>query len=149
MKIPRLSMVTLGVADLGRATAFYETVLDTPPNTSYDGVTFIELPGTWLALYPLKDLAQDIAPDLTVSRGGFGGITLAHNARSRDEVRAIMERVGSAGGRIVKPPQNTGWGGFSGYFADPDGTYWEVAWGPMFAFTASGALRFKDDTAPS
>jgi hypothetical protein len=142
-------MVTLGVADLGRATAFYETVLDTPPNTSYDGVTFIELPGTWLALYPLKDLAQDIAPDLTVSRGGFGGITLAHNARSRDEVRAIMERVGSAGGRIVKPPQNTGWGGFSGYFADPDGTYWEVAWGPMFAFTASGALRFKDDTAPS
>ena len=149
MKIPRLSMVTLGVADLGRATAFYETVLDTPPNTSYDGVTFIELPGTWLALYPLKDLAQDIAPDLTVSRGGFGGITLAHNARSRDEVRAIMERVGSAGGRIVKPPQNTEWGGFSGYFADPDGTYWEVAWGPMFAFTASGALRFKDDAAPS
>ena len=142
MKIPRLSMVTLGVADLGRATAFYETVLDTPPNTSYDGVTFMELPGTWLALYPLKDLAQDIAPDLTVSRGGFGGITLAHNARSRDEVRAIMARVQAAGGRIVKPPQETGWGGFSGYFADPDGIYWEVAWGPMFDFKENGEMKF-------
>ena len=149
MKIPRLSMVTLGVADLGRATAFYETVLGTPPNTSYDGVTFIQLPGTWLALYPLKDLANDIAPGLAVSRGGFGGITLAHNARSRDEVRTIMERAASAGGRIVKSPQDTDWGGFSGYFADPDGYHWEVAWGPMFAFTASGALRFKDAAVPS
>ena len=149
MKIPRLSMVTLGVADLGQATAFYETVLGTPPNTSYDGVTFIELPGTWLALYPLAQLAQDIAPDLPTSRVGFSGITLAHNARSQDEVRAIMERAASAGGRIVKSPQDTDWGGFSGYFADPDGHYWEVAWGPMFAFTASGALRFKDDGLPS
>ena len=58
-----------------------------------------------------------------------------------------MERAASAGGRIVKPPQDTGWGGFSGYFADPDGHYWEVAWGPMFAFTSSAALRFKDSGA--
>jgi uncharacterized protein len=148
MKIPRLSMVTLGVADLGRATAFYESVLATPPTTSYDGVTFIELPGTWLALYPLALLAQDSASDLPVNAGGFGGITLAHNARDPDEVRAIMDRAQAAGGRIVKPPQETGWGGFSGYFADPDGTYWEVAWGPMFAFTDTGALRFKDNTVP-
>ena len=147
MKIPRLSMVTFGVADLDRAAAFYEAVLGTPPNTSYDGIVFIQLPGTWLALYPLAHLADDIAPDLPVSPGGFGGITLAHNARSPDEVRAIMARVQAAGGRIVKPPRETGWGGFSGYFADPDGIYWEVAWGPMFAFTDTGALRFKDSEA--
>ena len=149
MKIPRLSMVTLGVTNLNRAMAFYETVLGTPPNTSYDGVTFIELPGTWLALYPLENLANDIAPDVLINRDVFSGITFAHNARSRDEVRAIMERVASAGGRIVKPPQDTFWGGFSGYFADLDGYYWEVAWGPMFAFTDNGALRFKDDSRPS
>jgi predicted lactoylglutathione lyase len=140
-------MLTLGVADLIRATAFYEAVLGTPPNTSYGGVTFVELPGTWLALYPLKNLAKDIAPEVPIDRDGFGGITLACNARSRDEVHAIMERVESAGGRIVKPPQDTFWGGFSGYFADLDGYYWEVAWGPMLAFRDDGALRFKDDSA--
>jgi len=147
MKIPRVSLITLGVSDLSKATAFYAAVLDTPPNRSYDGITFIQLPGAWLALYPLEDLAKDIAPDISISRGGFGGITLAHNARSREEVRGIMERVASAGGRIVKPPQNTFWGGFSGYFADPDGYYWEVAWGPMFAFSDNGAMCFKDDSA--
>jgi len=145
MRIPRISILTLGVADVGRATAFYEAVLGTPPNTSYAGVTFIELPGTWLALYPLEDLARDIAPDVRVNRGGFSGITLAHNARRREAVQAIMERAASAGGHIVKPPQDTFWGGFSGYFADLDGYYWEVAWGPMFAFSGNGALRFKDD----
>lgn len=147
MRIPRISMLTLGVADLGDATAFYEAVLGTPPNTSYDGVTFIELPGTWLVLYPLENLARDIAPEVPIDRGGFGGLTLAHNARNRGEVEAIMERAASAGAHIVKPPQETFWGGFSGYFADPDGYFWEVAWGPMFSFADNGALRFKDGSA--
>ncbi len=145
MKIPRVTILTLGVSDLDRATEFYRTVLGTPPNTSSDGITFIELPGTWIALYPFEKLAEDISPEVPVARNGSGGITIAHNARNRDDVLAIMKRAASAGARIVKKPQDTFWGGFSGYFADLDGHYWEVAWGPMFAFTENGELRFKED----
>ncbi len=143
MKIPRVTVITLGVGDLSRATKFYETVLGTPPNRSYDGITFIELPGAWIALFPLKNLAKDISPEVPTTRSGFSGITLAHNAHSKDEVIAIIGRAKSAGARIIKETQETPWGGFSGYFADPDGYYWEVAWGPMFEFTEHGELRFK------
>jgi catechol 2,3-dioxygenase-like lactoylglutathione lyase family enzyme len=145
MKIPRLTVLTLGVADLNKATKFYEAVLGTPPNSSYEGVTFIELPGTWLALYPLENLAKDISPEVPVTGCGFSGVTLAHNAHSKDDVIATVERARSAGARVVKEPQETFWGGFSGYFADLDGYYWEVAWGPMFEFTENGELRFKDN----
>ncbi|MBU4263110.1 MAG: VOC family protein [Proteobacteria bacterium] len=141
--MPRLTVVTLGVADLSKATKFYADILGTPPNTSYDGVTFIELPGTWISLYPLENLAKDISPDVPRTRNGFSGITLAHNARSREDVIAIFERARAAGARVMKEPQETFWGGFSGYFADPDGYYWEVIWGPMFEFAENGELRFK------
>ena len=143
MKIPRVTVITLGVADLSKATIFYEKVLDTPPNRSYDGITFIELPGAWIALFPLENLAKDISPEVPTSRSGFSGITLAQNAHSKDEVIAIIGRAKSAGARIMKEPQETPWGGFSGYFADLDGYYWEVAWGPMFEFSEHGELRFK------
>ena len=145
MKISRLNILTLGVADLGEATEFYRVVLGTPPNTSSDGITFIELPGTWIALYPFEKLAQDISPEVPINRSGFSGVTLAHNARSRDDVVAIVKRAELAGGRVVKEPQDTFWGGFSGYFSDPDGYYWEVAWGPMFEFTKYGEMRFKEN----
>lgn len=141
MQIPRISLVTLGVANLDKATRFYAAVLGTPPNTSNDGVTFVELPGTWLSLYPLAELAKDISPQVPATRAGFGGFTLAYNARSQEQVTEILERARSAGARIVKEAQDTFWGGFSGYFADLDGYYWEVAWGPMFEFTADGALK--------
>ncbi len=145
MKIPRLTVVTLGVADLRKATTFYETVLGTPPNRSFEGITFIELPGTWLSLYPLAELAKDISAEVPLVRSGFSGITLAHNVRRKDDVNAIIEGAQSAGARVIKAPQETLWGGFSGYFADLDGYYWEVAWGPMFAFAANGELTFKDN----
>src|SRR4030042_3259908 len=93
MKIPRLTVVTLGVADLKKATEFYEKVLGTPPNTSNEGVTFIELPGTWLSLFSLENLAQDISPEVTPKKGAFSGFTLAHNARSKEDVTAIIERA--------------------------------------------------------
>ena len=144
MKIPRVTLLTLGVSDLNKATEFYEAVLGTPPNTSYDGVTFIELPGTWISLYPLEKLAADISPDVPVIRSGFSGVTLAHNARSKNDVVKIIRRAESAGARVVKEPQETFWGGFSGYFADLDRYYWEVAWGPMFDFTENGKLKFKE-----
>ena len=145
MKIPRMTVITLGVTDLRKAKAFYKAVLGTPPNASDDAIVFIELPGTWLALYPLDKLAEDISPHVPAVRKGFSGVTLAHNAQSRDDVARIMRRAESAGARIVKEPQETFWGGFSGYFADPDGYYWEVVWGPMFAFTEDGALKFKEN----
>jgi len=145
MKISRVTVLTLGVADLVKATEFYEAVLGTPPNTSFDGVTFIELPGTWIALYPLEKLAEDISSEVPIIRSGFSGVTLAHNARSKDDVVAIVRRAASAGARVVKEPQETSWGGFSGYFADLDGYYWEVAWGPMFDFAENGELKFKEN----
>ncbi len=145
MKISRVTLLTLGVADLVKATDFYDAVLGTPPNTSSDGITFIELQGTWIALYPLEKLAEDISPDVPIIRSGFSGVTLAHNARSKDDVVAIVRRAESAGARVVKEPQETFWGGFSGYFADLDGHYWEVAWGPMFEFAENGELKFKEN----
>ncbi len=145
MKISRVTILTLGVADLGKATEFYEAVLGTTPNTSSEDITFIELPGTWIALYPFEKLAEDISPEVPVTRRGFNGVTLAHNACSKDEVIAIVKRAESAGARVVKEPQETLWGGFSGYFADLDGYYWEVAWGPMFEFTENGEMKFKEN----
>ena len=144
MKISRVTILTLGVADLGKATEFYRAVLGTPPNIS-DGITFIELPGTWIALYPFEKLAEDISSDVSLTRSGFSGITLAHNARSKDEVVEIFRCAKAAGARIIKEPQDTFWGGFSGYFSDLDGYHWEVAWGPMFEFTESGEMKFKKD----
>jgi predicted lactoylglutathione lyase len=145
MKISRLTQLTLGVGNLDRAMNFYEVVLDISPNTSYDDVVFFELPGTWISLYPIEKLANDISPEVSTHREGFNGITLAHNADSKDEVIAVIERARSAGANIVKEPQESFWGGFSGYFADLDDYYWEVAWGPMFAFSKNGELRFKDN----
>ena len=140
MKIPKISMISLGVSDLKKATEFYRAVLKTEPNTSSDAITFIELPGAWLSLYPFEKLAEDISPDVPTDRSGFCGVTLAHNARSKEDVMAIMERVESSGGKIVKEAQKTFWGGFSGYFSDLDGYYWEVAWGPMFEFKENGDM---------
>lgn len=145
MKIPRLSMITLGVADLQKATSFYAQVLGTEPNTCYGGVTFVQMPGVWLALYPLGELAKDIGPDFPAQRSGFGGITLAHNARSAEDVRAVLAQAEAAGARILKPAQETFWGGYSGYFADPDEHVWEVAWGPGFSFSEHGDLQFSNN----
>ena len=145
MKINKITMISLGVNDLPKATEFYRQVLGTTPNTSSDAITFIELSGSWLTLYPLSKLAEDISPDVPRHRSGFSGVTLAHNARSKDEVVSIMDRAKSAGAKIVKEPQDTFWGGFSGYFADLDGYYWEVAWGPMFEFKENGDMTLNED----
>jgi uncharacterized protein len=129
---PRLSFVTLGVSDLKTAAHFYEHVLRLPrvampPEAD---IAFFELGSTWLGLYPRKLLAADAG----VPEGGpgFGGITLAHNVRSAPEVDRLLEELAAGGARIVKPGTRAEWGGYSGYFADPDGYLWEVAWNPMF-----------------
>lgn len=143
MIVPRMTYIALGVDNLEKSTSFYEAIFGIRPNPNYEGISFFELPGTWLTLYPLDKLAEDISPQLPTSRCSFSGITLAYNAGSKEEVMAIFEKVKTAGASIAKPPQDTFWGGFSGYFADLDGYYWEVAWGPMFDFALDGSLRFK------
>lgn len=127
---PRISFVTLGVRDLERARRFYADVLRLPALPSPPGIHFFELGRTWLSLYPRHELAADAG---VPERGsGFAGMTLAHNVRSEAAADALMAEVAAGGGTIVKPTQRAEWGGYSGYFADPDGFLWEVAWNPHF-----------------
>jgi uncharacterized protein len=127
---PRLSFVTLGVTDLERATRFYQEGLGLERLESPPTVSFFELGRTWLALYPRRLLAADAG--VPSEGSGFPGFALAHNVRSTAEADRLLQQVVAAGGRIVKPAQPAEWGGYSGYFADPDGFLWEVAWNPKF-----------------
>ncbi|MEB2343952.1 MAG: VOC family protein [Deltaproteobacteria bacterium] len=127
---PRLSLVTLGVEDLARATRFYEEVLDLPKLPSPPSIAFFELGRTWLSLYPREALAEDAT--VPAAGSGFRGFTLAHNVASPEEVDRLLGAIAERGGRIVKPARRADWGGYSGYFADPDGFLWEVAWNPHF-----------------
>lgn len=139
---PRITLITLGVADLPRAVRFYRDGLGWP--TQYDEggpVAFISTQGTRLGLYPLEHLAADIGPGVKISTGGFGGITLAHNVRSKAEVAEVLAMAERVGGRIIKPAQDVFWGGHSGYFCDPDGYYWEVAWNPIMPLGADGFMQ--------
>lgn len=126
----RLSLVTLGVRDLEASTRFYRDVLRLPQRPTPPGVAFFELGLTWLSLFPREELAADAG--VPAEGGGFPGFSLAHNVRSEAEVDALLDEVAAGGGRIVKPAQHTDWGGYAGYFADPDEFLWEVAWNPHF-----------------
>jgi catechol 2,3-dioxygenase-like lactoylglutathione lyase family enzyme len=127
---PRLSFVTLGVADLARSVRFYTEVLGLVRLDDHPEVAFFELGRTWLALYPRPLLAADagVADD----GAGFARFSLAHNVRTPEEVDALLAQVAAAGAQVVKPAQQADWGGRTGYFADPDGFLWEVAWNPRF-----------------
>ena len=143
---PRISLITLGVADLPRSIGFYRDGLGFPTSAEDDAeIAFFMTGGTRLALYPLNLLAQEITVDPAVAKGGFGGFTLAHNVRRKEDVAPILALAEKAGGKIVKPAQDVFWGGHSGYFSDPDGYFWEVAWGPLFSFDDRGALLFSND----
>lgn len=139
----KLNIVTLGVRDLRRALDFYQTGLGWKPSSaSSDDVVFIPLGGIVLSLYPREKLAEDATVDAAGS--GFAGITLAYNAKSQAEVDEVLQTVARIGGKIVKPAQKVFWGGYSGYFADPDGHLWEVAWNPFFAFDANDNLALPE-----
>lgn len=130
---PRISVITLGVSDLERSTIFYRDGLGLPTFGDFPGISFLQLSGTWLALFPKTELAQDAR---VPSEGrGFPGFTLAHNVASKQEVDAVLQEAHKAGAQIVKPAKDTDWGGYSGYFSDPDGYLWEVAWNPHFDLT--------------
>lgn len=127
---PRISMITLGVSDLARAVAFYEQGLGFPKMESPPEVAFFTLSGTWLGLYPREALAEDAT--VVAAGSGFSGFTLSHNVASESEVGQVIEQAIAAGAKLVKPTQKVFWGGYSGYFSDPDGHLWEVAHNPFF-----------------
>jgi uncharacterized glyoxalase superfamily protein PhnB len=137
----RISIITLGVKDLARSFRFYHKGLGMPTQSKVeDGIVFFQTSGTRLALYPLDKLAEDVSPELTSEGSGFPGITLSHNTRSKAEVDQVLQLAEKAGGVIIKPAQEVFWGGYSGYFTDPDGYYWEVAWADTWEFNPDGSL---------
>lgn len=138
---PRISIVTLGVQDVTRSYEFYHLGLGLPTSRKPEsGIIFFQTGGVCLALYPLEKLAEDISPDQSVERGSFAGITLAHNTRSREEVDSLLAMAEASGGRVEKPAQDVFWGGYSGYFSDPDGYMWEVAYADSWEFHDDGSL---------
>ncbi len=135
----RVSLVTLGVADLDRAQAFYEAL--GWRGTVDESIVFFQTGGMIVGLWSRERLAEDSAVEDT---GGWGGITLAHNVRSPEEVDAVLAEAEAAGGRIGRPGGEAFWGGYTGLFFDPDGHPWEVAHNPGWTVTADGATRLVD-----
>lgn len=127
---PRISMITLGVRDMQRSIEFYEGGLGFPRIESPPEVAFFTLNGTWLGLYGREALAEDA--QVGAASEGFAGFSLAHNVSSEDEVDQVMSQAASAGAVVTKPARKTEWGGYAGYFSDPDGYLWEIAHNPLF-----------------
>ncbi len=127
---PRISMITLGVRDLAASVKFYEQGLGFPRMESPPEVAFFTLNGTWLGLYGRAALAEDAT--VSADGQGFESFALAHNVPSEADVDAVMNQAVNAGATLVKPPQKVFWGGYRGYFKDPDGHLWEVAHNPFF-----------------
>ncbi|MDO9472542.1 MAG: VOC family protein [Caulobacter sp.] len=132
---PKISIVTLGVRDFAKSLAFYREGLGFAAHNHTEGQEHVmfRLEGSWLSLFPRGELAKDatVADD----GHGFSGVTLAHNVGSKAEVDAVFSHAVSVGARAVKTPRDVFWGGYSAYFADPDGYLWEVAWNPFTDLT--------------
>jgi catechol 2,3-dioxygenase-like lactoylglutathione lyase family enzyme len=135
---PRVSLITLGVADLARSRAFYEKLGFTASSMGGDEVVFFQMGPLALGLFPRESLACDAK--VSAEGSGFRGITLAHNVREQDQVAVVIAEAVAAGGTLVKASEKAPWGGQSGYFADPDGHLWEVAWNPFAPLGPSGEM---------
>ena len=134
----RLSVVTLGVADLGRARAFYEALGWRTRAAEEDDVVFFQASGMVVSLWDRSRLADDSGVE---DGGGWGGVTLAHNVRSPAEVDAVAAEARAAGARIAREPGETFWGGYSAAFVDPDGHPWEVAHNPHWRIHEDGSVE--------
>ena len=134
-----MSLVTLGVADLRRARRFYENGLGWTPGFASDDVVFYETGGPIIGLWSRRALAADA--QIEDDDSSFSGIALAHNVRSRADVEAVLAEAAAAGAAILKPAEDTPWGGYSGYFADLDGHLWEVAWNPAWRIGENGSVK--------
>lgn len=140
----RLSLITLGTRDLARIRRFYEQGLGwRPAAISQEAVAFYQVGGIVLALFSRAALAADAG---LADRGGdgFGGVSLAYNVREKRQVAQVLAEAGRAGGRILKPGEDTAWGGHAGTFADPDGHVWEVAWNPAWSILPDGSIRLPE-----
>lgn len=138
---PRLNLVTLGVTDLPRARRFYVGGLGfVPSSQSNENVVFLDAGGVVLALWGRKEMAED-AKLPSDAGSGFQGVSLAHNVRSPEDVDAFLEKAERAGAKLLKPGEKTFWGGYSGYFADPEGFLWEVAHNPFWPLTDEGLVK--------
>ena len=134
----RVSVITLGVADLKRARRFYEALGWTTAAGEEDDVVFFQAGGLVVGLWGRDQLAED---SVVADSGGWGGITLAHNVRSPAEVDAVLAEAEAAGATIGRPGAETFWGGYSGIFLDPDGHPWEIAHNPHWTLLADGSIE--------
>ena len=142
----RLSLVTLGVRDLSRARKFYEEGLGWTRSAGVEGeVAFYQLGGMIFALWGRDQLAEDARAEAVAIAPGksFGGMALAYNARDEAAVDAVLKEAEAAGATVLKPAAKTSWGGYAGYFADPDGHPWEVAWNPFWTLKADGTVSLE------
>jgi catechol 2,3-dioxygenase-like lactoylglutathione lyase family enzyme len=137
----RVTLITLGVADVARARAFYEALGWTTRANPGDDVVFFEAGGLIVALWGRDALAEDSAVE---DGGGWGGVTLAHNLASPADVDAVMDQAAAAGAKIGRPAGETFWGGYSGVFLDPDGHPWEVAHNPHWKLREDGTVALPD-----
>jgi predicted lactoylglutathione lyase len=135
---PRVSFVTLGVEDVARSRAFYESLGFRASRASEASVTFFDGGGIVLALFGREALAEDAG--LSGSRPGFAVVALAHNVQNEAEVDSVLAEAVAAGGQLLRPGKKAVWGGYSGYFADPDGHVWEVAYNPFFPLDSAGCV---------
>jgi uncharacterized protein len=139
MVAPRITLITLGVADMKRARRFYEQLGFTASPASQESVTFMQAGGVVLSLFGRAALAADA--QVTDSVPGFSAISLAHNCRTEAEVDAMIAHAIACGATLKKSAQKVFWGGYAGYFADPDGHLWEVAFNPFWPLDADGAVK--------
>jgi uncharacterized protein len=135
---PRINVITLGVTDFSRSLAFYRDGLGWKAEVR-DDIVFFPLNGIVFALYPRDSLAEDAS--VSAEKTGFPGFTLAYLARNEKDVEAVLEKAEHIGARILKPGQKTFWGGYGGYFADPDGFLWEVAFNPFWKLDRKGNVK--------
>jgi uncharacterized protein len=137
----RLSLITFGVRDLARARGFYEALGWKTGAAPGDDVVFFQTGCMIVALWDRAKLAEDSCVE---DNGGWGGITLAYNVRSPDEVDAVLGEAEAAGGTVLRPGDETFWGGYSGVFADPEGHPWEVAHNPHWTLNDDGSVTLPD-----
>lgn len=141
---PRVNVITLGTQNLQQLRRFYEQGLGWKASSvSNEHFVAFQMQGVILCLYPEKLLAEDAMTTSNNSQG-FRGVTLAHNVASKNEVDTILKQVVKAGAKLEKEAQDVFWGGYSGYFSDPDGHFWEVAWNPHWTLGSDGILKLPE-----
>ena len=138
----RITIITLGVDDLERSTAFFERLGWRRSVRQAEGVSFFQCGGVAVSLFPRSDLSKDVG--ISPKGEGSGSFAIGYNTRLKEDVDAVLAEAKSAGAEIVKPAQEAFWGGYSGYFRDLDGHLWEVAWNPGFPLDDRGAVRLPD-----